>query len=414
MKVLFDISLACHFDDVTHHGGGDFTKRHLLDMLEYPAAKGCLELFSLKKSSLDESLAPAVAAHHLPHHVLDSIHQLPSLIKERRLDRIYSACANTFRGLKILPCRSLLTIHGLRLLEKPRDRYEWCIDGRTMPRLQWLAKTLFPNFYRRFRLRDTGQILSMQGDLFVAADSLHTKYAIARFYPWYNRDRIHVFYPPALIRSSLVSSAKLTKVGLDNFPFFLIVSANRWVKNTWRTVHALDRMFSIFPMLLHRVVLAGTIDAMSLGKLNNPERFLFLGYVSEAFLESLYQRAFCLLYLSLNEGFGYPPLDAMKYRTPVIAASTSSISEVCKAGALYVNPYDENEIINRCLQVIMEPSMVQELVTSGINRHAEVRRRQHQDQDTLFRCLFGSEQEWASTFTRQIDATSFSENKDVL
>jgi len=400
MKLLFDVSLACHFTDVTHHGGGDFTKRHLLDMLKVPDVQNRLELFSLQKAVLDEEVRSAVSVHQIPHHVLESTQQLPELVRERKIDRIYSACAHTFRGLSELPCRGLLTIHGLRLLEKPTDRYEWHIDRRNKQRLQWLAKKWFPAMYHRFRLRDTGDILRMKGDLFIAVDSLHTQYAITHFYPEFDPNRVRVLYPPTLNRSPSMKREVLQSVGLNARPFFLVVSANRWIKNTWRTVHALDRLFSIFPHLPHQVALAGTIDAVSLGRLKNPDRFHRLGYVSEEVLETLYQQAFCLLYLSLNEGFGYPPLDAMKYGTPVIAAADSSICEVCGSGVLYANPYDENEMVNRFLQVCLDPGMVQRLRDAGKEQYNQIRCKQILDQKTLFQGLFGDDSAWNTAFQR--------------
>lgn len=400
MKVLFDITLACRFPHATHHGGGDFTKRHLLDMLEYPKAQGNLEVFSLKRAVLDEDVKSAIAVHRVPHHVLDSIQQLPAVTTSRKIDRIYSASDSTFLGLEKLPCRSLLTIHGLRMLEKPSDRYEWHMDRRVRQRLQWLAKILFPRMYRRLRLRNTADILEMKGDLFVAVDSRHSKYAIANFYPWFDQKRVCILYPPPLNRSGLIQSDCAALPELESTPFFLIVSSNRWVKNTWRTVQALDRMFSAFPQLPHQVALAGTMDSFSLGQLKNPERFHQLGYLSEAVLESLYKKAFCLLYLSLNEGFGYPPLDAMKYGTPVIAAADSSIGEVCGSAALYANPYDENEMINRFLQVCFEPEMVLELREAGKQRYEQVCRQQMLDQQALFQGLFGDDSAWVTAFQR--------------
>ena len=53
----------------------------------------------------------------------------------------------------------------------------------------------------------------------------------------------------------------------------------------------------------------------------------------------------------MNEGFGYPPLEAMKYGVPVITSSFASIPEVCSDAVLYTNPYSVEEIGIRILQL---------------------------------------------------------------
>lgn len=58
------------------------------------------------------------------------------------------------------------------------------------------------------------------------------------------------------------------------------------------------------------------------------------------------------VYPSLNEGFGYPPLEAMRYGVPVIASPYSSITETCGGGALYFNPTSIEEIMNRMMMVV--------------------------------------------------------------
>ncbi len=60
-----------------------------------------------------------------------------------------------------------------------------------------------------------------------------------------------------------------------------------------------------------------------------------LGGVSADQLRVLYQRALALVFPSLYEGFGLPPLEAMAAGTPVIAMPFSSMPEVCDDCVLY-------------------------------------------------------------------------------
>jgi len=56
------------------------------------------------------------------------------------------------------------------------------------------------------------------------------------------------------------------------------------------------------------------------------------------------------VYPTLHEGFGYPPLEAMKYGSLCACSANSSVTEICGDAVLYFNPFDENEICCRVLQ----------------------------------------------------------------
>lgn len=62
-------------------------------------------------------------------------------------------------------------------------------------------------------------------------------------------------------------------------------------------------------------------------------------------LSQLYRDAECLVYPSLYEGFGLPPIEAMSLYCPVIASAAGSIPEICHDAASYFEPSDLTSII---------------------------------------------------------------------
>ena len=66
--------------------------------------------------------------------------------------------------------------------------------------------------------------------------------------------------------------------------------------------------------------------------------------VSRAELVDLYRRAACLVFPSLYEGFGLPPVEAMACGCPVAAAATGSLPEVCGDAAVLFDPVDPEAI----------------------------------------------------------------------
>ena len=84
------------------------------------------------------------------------------------------------------------------------------------------------------------------------------------------------------------------------------------------------------------------------------ERVIFPGYVADEALPALYRGAWALVYVSLYEGFGLPPLEAMACGTPAVAANGSCFPEVLGEAALLVDPLDVGAI-SRALVAIAEP-----------------------------------------------------------
>jgi glycosyltransferase involved in cell wall biosynthesis len=71
---------------------------------------------------------------------------------------------------------------------------------------------------------------------------------------------------------------------------------------------------------------------------------LRLGALDDNELGATLQRATCLVYPSLYEGFGIPVLEAMMCGTLVVAARAASLTEVGGEHAIYVDPEDERSI----------------------------------------------------------------------
>jgi alpha-1,3-rhamnosyl/mannosyltransferase len=65
-----------------------------------------------------------------------------------------------------------------------------------------------------------------------------------------------------------------------------------------------------------------------------------LGFVSEDELSILYASASMLVYPSLYEGFGLPPLEAMSSGTPVIVSNRSTLPEVVGPAGIMIDPAD--------------------------------------------------------------------------
>lgn len=94
---------------------------------------------------------------------------------------------------------------------------------------------------------------------------------------------------------------------------------------------------------------------------------IYTGMVPEKELVALYQTATAYVFPSLYEGFGLPPLEAMRCGTPVVASKVSCIPEICgEASAIYFDPYDPEDISNSIRKVLLDESLQKDLRECGL------------------------------------------------
>lgn len=73
---------------------------------------------------------------------------------------------------------------------------------------------------------------------------------------------------------------------------------------------------------------------------------IFLGYVPDKRLISLYQESMALVQPSLSEGFGLTGIEAMASHTPVLASDIKVFKEIYQDAALFFDPNSPDSFIN--------------------------------------------------------------------
>ena len=94
-------------------------------------------------------------------------------------------------------------------------------------------------------------------------------------------------------------------------------------------------------------------------------RVRFTGKIPESDKPALYSAALFFAFLSLYEGFGLMPLEAMACGTPVLASRCSSLPEIVGAGGILVDPTDIGGIV-RGLRALLEETVRQSLRQSAL------------------------------------------------
>jgi glycosyltransferase involved in cell wall biosynthesis len=92
---------------------------------------------------------------------------------------------------------------------------------------------------------------------------------------------------------------------------------------------------------------------------------ILTGYVPESDLPALYSGCSVFVYPSFFEGFGLPPLEAMKCGAPVIVGNRTSLPEVVGDAALQVDPFDEAQIASALEQIVNDQTLRDKLRVKG-------------------------------------------------
>jgi glycosyltransferase involved in cell wall biosynthesis len=100
----------------------------------------------------------------------------------------------------------------------------------------------------------------------------------------------------------------------------------------------------------------------------SPDGVIFLGPVSDKQLRGLYKHALALVFASLYEGFGLPPLEAMAFGTPVIAMPISAMPEVGGDGILFCDSLSAAALARAMERVAESEDLRHELREKGLAR----------------------------------------------
>lgn len=94
------------------------------------------------------------------------------------------------------------------------------------------------------------------------------------------------------------------------------------------------------------------------------------GFVSDKELQTLYQQATMLVYPSLYEGFGIPPLEAMSSGCPVITSNVSCLPEVVAEAGILINPTDIKALADAMQRLLTHPAQASLLREKGYQQAA--------------------------------------------
>ena len=181
---------------------------------------------------------------------------------------------------------------------------------------------------------------------------------------------IHCGLDEAFFRESDPTQTETHKPGNDKFTI-LHVGGNWFYKNVEGIIISLGYLRKDLRKrtLFLKIGCEFTEDQMALIKKyrleENVKSFPFSSFKD---LINIYRSSDLLLFPSIYEGFGWPPLEAMASGTPVICSDKASLPEVCSDAALYINPNDYNGIAKSVEKIADDKKLREKLIQKGFMR----------------------------------------------
>lgn len=249
----------------------------------------------------------------------------------------------------------VLTLHDIIFLEKQQNT----------------NKSLYQNFGRLYRKLIVPRILSKAKKIITVSDfergniSKKTNIPseqIVTVYNGYNKK----FQP-------ILDFHKVTEKYIKEDNYILFFGNTDPKKNTFRTIKAyalyLEKSKDKRPMLILDMNQSTVEQILKEEKIEHIRSCIHCpGYIKNSDLPYIYNGAFVFIYPSLRESFGLPILESMGSGTPVIVSETSAIPEIAGDGALYIDPYNEQDIANKLLLIENDEQLYCRLVEYGKSR----------------------------------------------
>jgi glycosyltransferase involved in cell wall biosynthesis len=142
-----------------------------------------------------------------------------------------------------------------------------------------------------------------------------------------------------------------------------------------RNLPGLLRVFARLALQVeHKLVVVGALGHTSckvfelVSALGLDDAVQIVGFVPDEDLRIFYRRADMFLYLSLAEGFGITPLEAMACGCPVICSSLTSLPEVVGDAGILVDPRQEEGVVEQVRYLLADGSLQSQLRKRGPER----------------------------------------------
>lgn len=380
MRLLFDLISTQFFIG----GGSEYIRTVFYGLKDYSDSHEEFEIICLydsKKGFPYEDLSiSAMNARDVICVDINDYLSIRSIIVNYKIDIVFIGVAQFWKKIDVenIECKVCCIIHDMVDEEFNREHL-------------W-DYFLLDNFYRFLRhklyeLRHKKQKVDFMykyGDLYkkgntkIITVSKYSQCSISYNLGIPTSDILILYSPERLfVTNEKITDATLRSLIEKKKKYYLILSANRPSKNAFKAISAFKRFLKDKEHDAYLVSLGGIEKQF--------DNHINLSYLSDNDLTQALINCHAFIYPSYFEGFGYPPVEAMKFGKPVISAYDTSMPEILGEAPIYFCPLYETAIYNALSEFVNLD--YEEICTASRNRYEEISKRQAKDFDKLIDIL---------------------------
>lgn len=274
---------------------------------------------------------------------------LNKILKKNKVDVIYSPVySKPFCNARDI--KYIVTIHDLQALHYPENfsklkllwlKIAWKICAKTADNVIATTNFVKEDIIRKLQInKNKISVISIpiiNNNIFADFDNLHTKFNILRNDYFYTVSSLE----PNKNLKTLIYVIKEIRDNKYNLPTKLVITGVNGKSES---------------------------ELLSIVKQNNlNSNIIFTGFISNEERDSLYKNAKAFLFSSIFEGFGMPPIEALLLGTKVITTIETSIPEVTKGQAYYINnAFSVDEWIKKIQEINNYKPIISEFPEYGL------------------------------------------------
>ena len=311
---------------------------------------------------------------------------LLKVIEEGAIDRFFIGCSQVlseYPEVENITCEVICVPHDLSFEELQRedlDIYMRVQNKSFKSFVYWLLFKMQGGRKRACFILPIANLMKKNDKVMLIAVSEYTRQSLIYTYG-IDESRICVLYSPERIYNDAASAGNVSddvaRIVATGKKILLLLGTQHHTKNTRKALHAFGKFHESHDDYI--LVSAGRqISPVCAGHYS-------LGFLTDDDLRYLYENCHALIYPTLFEGFGYPPIEAMHYGKPVLASNIGPVREVLADSPIYFSPLYETDVF--AAMSTLATADYKMLSSRSMERYAVVRERQQKDLHELLSLL---------------------------